>query len=161
QVIPRKRMWFALSGFFIVLSIVGLAARGLNFSIDFNGGSLLKYPCPNCANGTLTADQVRSTLTKAGLPDSEVQLVNGNQLSVRTKALTSIGGRAATILSLPNTTHLSSTDVRGVLAQLGRAQAAISATRSRIRIHTQPLTNLLHGFTVSFPNSKNVTTTAI
>src|SRR5438067_2004835 len=154
-------MWFALSGFFIVLAIVGLAARGLNFSIDFKGGSLLKYPCPNCASGHLTADEVRSTLAKAGLPDSEVQLVNGDTLSVRTRSLTSIGGRAATILTMPNSAHLSATDLRGVLAEFGRAEASIRVTRSTIKVQTQPLSKTVHGFTVAFPNSKNLTTTAI
>jgi len=160
QVIPRRRLWFALSGFFIVLSIVGLAARGLNFSIDFKGGSLLKYPCPNCANGTLTADQVRATLARAGLPDSEVQLVNGDQLSVRTKALTSIGGRPATIVTMPNTAHIATSDVVAVLAEFGHSQASVSATPNRIRVTTQPLTKL-RGITVAFPNSKNLTTTQI
>ena len=40
----RKKWWFALSGFFIVLSLVGLFARGLNFSIEFKGGALLQFP---------------------------------------------------------------------------------------------------------------------
>ena len=44
RIIAHKKWWFVLSGAFIVLSLVGLVARGLNYSIDFKGGAQLKYP---------------------------------------------------------------------------------------------------------------------
>jgi len=46
RIIAHKKWWFVLSGAFIVLSLVGLVARGLNYSIDFKGGAQLKYPAP-------------------------------------------------------------------------------------------------------------------
>jgi preprotein translocase subunit SecF len=98
NLIDRKKWWFALSGFFIVLSLIGLGARGLNFSIDFEGGSLLKYPCQPCATGQLTPDEVRGTLTRFGHPEAEVQVVNGDTLEVRTASLTEEGARVDTML---------------------------------------------------------------
>jgi preprotein translocase subunit SecF len=40
NIIGRRNLWFAISGFFIVLSLVGLAFRGLNFSIEFPSASI-------------------------------------------------------------------------------------------------------------------------
>ena len=43
RIVQRRKRWFALSGVLIVLSLVGLFVRGLNFSIDFVGGALIQY----------------------------------------------------------------------------------------------------------------------
>jgi preprotein translocase subunit SecF len=154
RIIERKRFWFMLSGAFIVLSLIGLAVRGLNFSIDFKGGSLLKYPCPNCASGKVSADDVSTLLSTYGLSEAEVQVVNGNQLTVRTRTLTSLGNRPGTILTLPNTSRATADDVRAGLAEYGRSQADVSVTPSRIRVHTQPLSKSVQGIVLSFDNSK-------
>jgi preprotein translocase subunit SecF len=161
RIIERKRWWFSLSGFFILLSIVGLAFSGLNFSIDFNGGSLLKYPCPRCASGEVTPDDVLATLAKAGFTDAEVQIVNGDTLSARTKSLTELGGQPATILRLDNTKGATTEDIRGVLAQFGRADASVSVTARSIRISSTPLSSPVSAITLTFPNSKNLQTTDI
>jgi preprotein translocase subunit SecF len=52
-----------------ILSIVSLAVRGLNFGLDFTGGTLIEvsYPAPP------SIADVRSNLARAGLPDSVVQ----------------------------------------------------------------------------------------
>jgi preprotein translocase subunit SecF len=98
NLIARKKWWFALSGFFVILSVIGLAVRGLNFSIDFEGGSLLKYPCQPCASGAVTADEVRSTLSRFGHSEAEVQVVNGDTLNVRTAPLTEGGPKVDSML---------------------------------------------------------------
>ncbi len=86
RIIARKRWWFLLSGFVLVLSLVGLLVRQLNLSIDFKGGAQLTYD----DNSRVTAEQVRDLLASEpyGLTDSEVQIVGGNQVSVRTESLT-------------------------------------------------------------------------
>jgi preprotein translocase subunit SecF len=90
--IGRKRIWFALSGFFIVLSLVGLFARGLNFSIAFKGGSLLQFQDKTGASvGTF-----QGIMGRFGLPDSQVEIVRGGDcpsgcVNIRTRSLTSLG----------------------------------------------------------------------
>ena len=37
--IGRQRRWYTFSGILIVLALVGMFARGLNFGIEFSGGS--------------------------------------------------------------------------------------------------------------------------
>jgi preprotein translocase subunit SecF len=88
RIIEHRRWWFLLSGAVIALSIVGLAVRHLNLSIDFEGGSQLTY-----ANNTgVSAEDVQVILQRPpwSLSGTEVQIVGGNQLSVRTTSLTEL-----------------------------------------------------------------------
>ena len=86
RIIQRRNWWFLLSGTVIALSILGLAVRGLNLSIDFKGGSQIGFEDRKGAS----VDEIRSILAAPpyDLGDSEVQLVGGNQISIRTRSLT-------------------------------------------------------------------------
>jgi preprotein translocase subunit SecF len=90
-IIARSRWWFVLSGTLIALSIVGLFFPGLTMSIDFEGGALLTYP----NTGGLTVEQVKSQVERAGVEQAEVQIVGGDQISVRTEAFE--GGEGARV----------------------------------------------------------------
>jgi preprotein translocase subunit SecF len=83
NIVGRRRWWFGISAALIVISIVALFAPGLNLGIDFTGGALLEYP-----NRTaVSTDQIDAELTRLGHGDAVVQLVEGNQISVRTGSL--------------------------------------------------------------------------
>lgn len=84
RIIEHRRWWAALSGTVIALSLGGLLVRGLNFSIDFTGGSLLQYP----DRTGIQAEDVRSVLAGYGRADAEIQIVGGDQIQIRTSALT-------------------------------------------------------------------------
>lgn len=40
--VPHRRLWYGISGAFLLASVVALGVWGLNFGIDFTGGSLLE-----------------------------------------------------------------------------------------------------------------------
>jgi len=86
RIIPNRKLWFMVSGAVLALSILGLAVRGLNLSIDFKGGSQITFE----DRKGISVEEIQSLL--AGKPynlgDSEVQLVGGNQISIRTRSLT-------------------------------------------------------------------------
>ncbi len=42
--VGRQKLWYSISGLILVLALVGLFARGLNFSVDFKGGSVIQFP---------------------------------------------------------------------------------------------------------------------
>jgi len=44
--VGRRRTWYTISGLILLISIVALATRGLNFSVDFKGGSILQFNAP-------------------------------------------------------------------------------------------------------------------
>jgi preprotein translocase subunit SecF len=42
--VGRQKLWYTISGFILVISIVALLFRGLAFSVEFKGGSLFNVP---------------------------------------------------------------------------------------------------------------------
>ncbi len=44
--VGRKRTWYTISGLILLVSIVALLTRGLNYSVEFKGGSILQFNAP-------------------------------------------------------------------------------------------------------------------
>lgn len=65
----RRKAALALSVLFVVVSIVSLFTRGLEFGIDFTGGILLEVGYEQPAN----LEEIRSNLAAAGFNDAQVQ----------------------------------------------------------------------------------------
>jgi len=65
----KRKLAFAISALLMLLSIVTLATRGLNFGLDFTGGTLIEVSFPSDAD----TDLVRANLESAGLGDAIVQ----------------------------------------------------------------------------------------
>jgi preprotein translocase subunit SecF len=82
--IERRNLWFAISGVIIVLSLIGLIFRGLNWSIDFEGGAQLQYTFTTA----VTVQDVSGVVSDSGHTDSEVQIANGDTIVIRTSTLT-------------------------------------------------------------------------
>jgi preprotein translocase subunit SecF len=111
RIIEHKKWWFLLSGSVIVASILGLVVRGINPSIDFSGGTQITYT--NVKGVSPSA--VQSLLAEAPYdrPDAEVQIVGGNQISIRTSALTDLTAdqRAQLIDALARQAGVPASDV--------------------------------------------------
>jgi len=104
----RRNVWFAISGAVILLSLIGFFWRGLNYSIDFKGGSELTY----AVTTPLTAEQVDAALTANGHPDSTVQIANGGKgVTIRTKAFASQDERAKVLAALAKQAGVQPTDI--------------------------------------------------
>ena len=65
----HRKIAFALSAVLMVLSVVSLATRGLNFGLDFTGGMLIEVSFPSPPQ----ISDVRAKLENAGLKDAVVQ----------------------------------------------------------------------------------------
>jgi len=92
NLIGRRNWWFALSGTFILLSLVGLFVRGLNFSIEFKGGSQLELQDESGAS----VQDFQAIMARFGLPDARVEIVGGQNcptgcVQIRAKSLTELG----------------------------------------------------------------------
>ncbi len=61
EFVGRQRLWYTISGVILAVSIIALAVFGLNFSVDFKGGSVFQFPA-----GTATISQVRTPVSAAG-----------------------------------------------------------------------------------------------
>lgn len=65
----RRKAALALSALIVIVSIVSLFTRGLEFGIDFTGGILLEVGYPQTAD----LEKIRSNLAAAGFDDAQVQ----------------------------------------------------------------------------------------
>ncbi|HKJ18286.1 MAG TPA: protein translocase subunit SecF [Xanthomonadales bacterium] len=65
----RSNIALILSAVLMVVSIGSLVTRGLNFGLDFTGGTLIEVTFPAAAD----IEQVRTNLQEAGLNDAVVQ----------------------------------------------------------------------------------------
>jgi preprotein translocase subunit SecF len=86
--VGHKRRWYAISGAILLISIVALFARGLDFSVDFKGGAVFQFSAP-----AATQTQVQDAVAHAGVDGAVVQQLT-NRLGakswqVQTKSLTS------------------------------------------------------------------------
>lgn len=70
----RRRLFLALSALMLLITIVSLATRGLNFGIDFRGGVVMDITTP----APTTTETVRSVLAAQSLGEAQVQAV-GNK----------------------------------------------------------------------------------
>ena len=79
EFVARKRLWYSISGAILAVSVIAVLVFGLNFSVDFKGGSVYQF-----AAGSSTISQVRQTVSGAG----------GGQDAIVQK-ITPLGGGAA------------------------------------------------------------------
>ena len=96
DIIHKRTRWFILSGVVLLAALFGLVFRGINYSIDFTGGTLIQYENQSDAS----VEDVRGLLGEAPYDraDAEIQLVNGNSLSIRTTSLTDLTTEQRTAL---------------------------------------------------------------
>lgn len=78
QVVARRRLWFLLSGIVILLGMGSVAARGLNFGIDFEGGTAWEVQAPG-----VSVAEARDALRPVGLADAKVQVLGDDRLRVQ------------------------------------------------------------------------------
>lgn len=82
NLIGKSKIWLALSGSIIALSLIALAVFGLNFGIDFTGGSLLQITAPNTS-----VDAIRSAIEAQGF-EPVVQQGEGDSYFIRLSPVT-------------------------------------------------------------------------
>ncbi|MEO6712112.1 MAG: protein translocase subunit SecF [Mycobacteriales bacterium] len=83
--IGERKRWYAVSAFFIALSLVGLLVFKLNAGIDFTGGDL--YDFDKAPAGT-TVEQVQTVVQEAGVKATpRVTKLGDDRFRVETEAL--------------------------------------------------------------------------
>jgi preprotein translocase subunit SecF len=83
--VGRKRTWYSISGAILLISVVALLTRGLNFSVDFKGGAVFQFAAPG-----VSQTQVAAVVTAAGVAGAIVQQLSGklgNTWQVQTRTL--------------------------------------------------------------------------
>ena len=81
--IGKSKIWLAISGGVVVVCILALLLRGINFGIEFMGGTLLDLKLKQSAS----ISDVRSELKQFRLEDSVIQSTANKQILIRTRSL--------------------------------------------------------------------------
>ena len=81
--VGKRKIWYALSLIVLLVSRGSLFVQGLNFGIDFKGGTLIDLRFEEAG---ITVAQVRSALEDMGLEKSEIQL-SSDSITIKTAEL--------------------------------------------------------------------------
>jgi preprotein translocase subunit SecF len=76
--VGRAWLWFAISGVVILIGVVSLVAQGLNYGIDFKGGTSWEVIAPG-----VSVAEARNTLQSVGLGDAKIQIQGSDIVRVQ------------------------------------------------------------------------------
>jgi preprotein translocase subunit SecF len=118
--IGRRRLWFAISGTIVLLCLITLTTRGLNYGIEFEGGVQLEAviapdgPMGN-ASETEIISRVRDSLTGVDASDAQIQVLtedNGSRsISVQTKAISDPQQQEAVVTAVGKAVGAKAADI--------------------------------------------------
>ncbi len=83
DIIGKRKIFYAISGIFIAVSIIALLLWGLKFGIDFKGGSILEVVYPD--NKRPETNQIIDSLKPLKLNDLRISPVGDNGVNFRFK----------------------------------------------------------------------------
>jgi preprotein translocase subunit SecF len=87
QIVGRRKRWLVIFGSVLLLAILGLLVRSVQFSVDFRGGSVITVPSATLSSGT--AEHIANA---DGVPAPVVQvqdiLHGGREVTVTTTTIT-------------------------------------------------------------------------
>ena len=83
DIVGSRKRWYTVSGIILLLALVGLFGRGLNFGIEFQGGAEFQVPAANCS-----VETVRTAAQDAGATAPKVTALGDSRIRVQTEELT-------------------------------------------------------------------------
>ena len=161
--VGRAKVWFAISGVFLLIGGAALVARGLNLGIDFTGGTVWQVPA-----GKANVADVESAMAKLGYDDVQVQLVTqktgtGDNRLLRVEAAATATPAKATTEALDN----AAADLKALEGKLkGESKVKVEAVRANLDSSSGPfeaavppalktLQDQIDSLTKSLPDSKD------
>jgi preprotein translocase subunit SecF len=99
--INRWRYWFALSGTVIALGLIALGVSGLNFSIDFRGGTVWEVPT-TASVATVRADLSRISPLVAQSPIVTLTNRQTGKVNIEVEAASTITGNSKLVADVSN-----------------------------------------------------------
>lgn len=83
DLVRRRYLWFAISGLLLVPGVISLIVNGLQFGIDFTGGTSWELQMPR----QVTTAEVREVLQDNGYGEAIVQTSSDNVVLIRMREL--------------------------------------------------------------------------
>ncbi len=75
--VGRQKLWYMISGAILLVSVVAVIVFGLNFSVDFKGGSEFEFPAGPASQITLVRSTIAGTGAGQGAIVQRLQPVTG------------------------------------------------------------------------------------
>lgn len=114
---PKYKLWFGISGAVILIGLVLMLTRGLNFGIDFTGGTMMQVNL----NQTVSVSEVSDAIKEFDLSPEIVHAgEEKNEVIIKTKASLSNDERAKIFDVLKTKYNLQDSDFRSA-EQFGAA----------------------------------------
>lgn len=82
KIIEKWRIWFIISALVIIPGVYGLFAWGLNFGIDFAGGTILEVQFPESQN--IEIQTIRDIFNSKDVTGAQVSMTSSNSFLART-----------------------------------------------------------------------------
>lgn len=73
DIVGRPKIWYSISGLLLALSVAGLLVQGLNFGVEFKGGSVFTFKAPGAS-----IEDVRGAVHEGGAHQVIVQKAGGD-----------------------------------------------------------------------------------
>jgi preprotein translocase subunit SecF len=89
--VGRKWLWYAVSALIVLLAVIGLSVKGLNYGIEFTGGTQYKVTLPSDQVTQDNADALREAVGGLGIDNAGSPVVNTSgdtSILVQTEELT-------------------------------------------------------------------------
>jgi preprotein translocase subunit SecF len=83
EFVGRRKLWYAISVAILIVSVLAVLIRGLNFGIEFRGGAEFRVPAAQCS-----VEQARDAAGALTESEPVVQTLGNGDLRVQTEALT-------------------------------------------------------------------------
>ena len=89
DIVGKAWLWFTISAVIIGLGLFLWATKGLNYGIDFTGGTLVRYQLAKPLASTPAEEaqvvaKIRQALARLGLQKSQIQIADGRVILIRT-----------------------------------------------------------------------------
>ncbi|GAA4635563.1 protein translocase subunit SecF [Actinoallomurus vinaceus] len=84
--VGRQKTWYAISGLILVVSVVSLLTLGLNFGVEFKGGTVFQFPT---RSGVTTSDARAAVKDSGVVKEDPIVQKTGTGWRVQTESLSS------------------------------------------------------------------------
>jgi SecD/SecF fusion protein len=151
----RRKLWFAISGAVILISIVSLATRGLNLGIDFRGGVQITFKTTQPTSLQLVREQTAAIGRRDAVVQGRGKSTGGDKYTsfqIRVKKLSTTESNKLTN-DLTQKVHATSSQLKSVSSSFGKqiARSAILAVIFSLLVITLYITLRFHGVAFAVP----------
>ncbi len=89
EIVGHRKRWFAAFGVILLLAALGLGVRGLHFSVDFTGGSVLTVPTASLSSSQATSIAISNGIAAPVVQQETVTTGGaGHEVTVTTPVIT-------------------------------------------------------------------------